>query len=47
MLSIDFHSILDEDTGTDTVTDLVNEGHEGNMLQDALLPSYVLCGAQS
>jgi len=29
------------------VTDLVNEGHEGNMLQDALLPSYVLCSADS
>ena len=34
------------DTGNDIVTDLVNEGHEGNMLQE-LLPSYVLCGAHS
>jgi len=35
------------DTGTDTLTDLVNEWYEGNMLQGALLPSYVLCGAHS
>jgi len=26
---------------------MVNEEHEGNMLQDALLPSYVLCGAHN
>jgi len=35
------------DTATDTVTDLINIKREGNMLQDAMLPSCVLSGAQN
>jgi len=31
----------------DRVTDVVNIKHEGNILQDAMLPSYVLSGANS
>jgi len=35
------------DTATDTVTDLVNMKHEGNILLDAMLSSLVLSGAHS
>jgi len=34
-------------TATDSVTDMANTEHVGNMQQDAMLPSYVLYGAPS
>ena len=55
MLSIDFHSRLDEeqlivfDTATDIVTDLINVEREGNVAYCKMLCSFpiVLSGAYS
>jgi len=46
--SLTFIPMLDKNnSATDTVIDLVNTKHDGNILQDAILPSYVLSGAHS